>query len=204
MDGGHRVLAAQPVAHLNSQKCFPASFWGILWVRNTQGLVAYTEQFSPSRITEQPAVTQKDLRANRGWKAEETPKTRRTPRQRCKSSKWKEGSSEPILPPTPHPATSLLPRQLGDMTHSPWNSAQSPQQLCPEGHQIQVLAAGEPLVSQLLPWGTFSTQERNAKIEFLSARTRPQLPKTDSQVHTYHTEGFAFYPTNTLPHSFWV
>lgn len=84
------------------------------------------------------------------------------------------------------------------MTHSPRNSAQSSQQLCPEGHQIQVLAAGEPPFSQLQPWGTFSTKERNARIEFLNTRTWPQLPKTDSQAHTYYTEAFSFFPTNTL------
>ena len=96
-----------------------------------------------------------------------------------------------------HPPSSL-PRLLGDDTF-PLERCRALQQLCPEGHRIQVLAAGEPPFSQLLPWGTFSTQERNARIEFLRTRTWPQLPKTDSQAPTYHTAGYALYPKNTLP-----
>ena len=123
----------------------------------------------PSRVAKRSAVTW------RVWSQRGEGKRRRSQRQaellaRDKSFQRKKTTLE-WAPPSSHLSHPLsLPWRSGDDTFPLKQSPVSPTAVARRPSQ-PVPAAGEPPFHWLPPGGTFSTEERSARIEFLSART---------------------------------
>lgn len=146
-------------------------------------LLQHRDFLKTKRAQKQRSQTYTGLLDNRAWTLSE-----RTARDQGFSSFW----TSPIhSPPTPCSGSWAV-------THSPRNRAQFLQQLCPEGHQIQTLAAGWASDQPVSTLRSLSMPKRGMPgLHFWAPELDHGFQRLTHK-NTHLTEGSSYYPTSPL------